>query len=65
MSPRFGGGPPPGPRGPGGVRMPQQVDFNAGGPPGPMMGPGSMDPSRQGMFCYETVMKRIYFLLQW
>lgn len=48
MSPRFGGGPPPGPRGPGGVRMPQQVDFNAGGPPGPMMGPGSMDPSRQG-----------------
>ncbi|XP_046909874.1 sequence-specific single-stranded DNA-binding protein isoform X5 [Dermatophagoides farinae] len=46
MSPRY---PPGGPRGPGGVRMPQQVDFNpSGGVPGQPLMPNNMDPSRQG-----------------
>ncbi|XP_015925790.1 single-stranded DNA-binding protein 3 isoform X2 [Parasteatoda tepidariorum] len=46
----FMGGPryPGGPRGPG-VRMPQQVEFNApGSVPGQPMMPSGMDPSRQG-----------------
>lgn len=43
MSPRYPGGPRPG------VRMPQQVEFNApGGVPGQPMIPNNMDPTRQG-----------------
>ncbi|KAE8752384.1 hypothetical protein FOCC_FOCC000856 [Frankliniella occidentalis] len=43
MGPRY-----PGPRGPGGVRMPNMgSDFN-GQPPGQPMMPNSMDPTRQG-----------------
>lgn len=52
MGPR--GYPGGGPRGPGGVRMPQGMGNDFNGPPGQPLMPNNMDPSRQGQ-CFIQI----------